>query len=166
MTDDVRTLARSLGCKTAAARSEAAWALAELGEQAAPAAVALVKAAGDEDEDVRGAASEALAELGPPPVRAARQLADLLTHEDPNAGLWAAILLGRLGENGIRYADALLDQAKNESAFMAVRERCLWSLAEVGPKPKHRPDLEVLARDPPRRLAKAAKQTLAAVPDE
>ncbi len=146
-------------------RAEAAEVLAGLGSDAAPAAVALVKASADEDELVRDWASEAIQHLGPPPANAAGRLVPLLAHPDANAGFWAATLIGRLGEAARRRGEALLAHAEDESLTMAVRERCLLSLDEVGPRPAMKPRLQRLAEDSRRRLAKAAKIPLASLGD-
>ena len=69
MTAELQRLISSLGVADAATRTQAAEELSRLGPEAAPAAVALVRACGDESEEVREYVVAALEEMGPPTDR-------------------------------------------------------------------------------------------------
>jgi hypothetical protein len=126
----VSQLAADLSLGTAAARLETCQELAALGEDASPAAVALVAATAD--PELLEWAAEALENLGPPPGEALDELRQQLTHQSPDAAYWAATLLGRLGAAGAPAAPALV-QALERSPHASVRERAAWALGELGP---------------------------------
>ena len=64
----------------------------------AAAAVSLVRACGDADEQVREWAVAALEQMGAPDAADAVALAELLAAEQGDVRYWSATLLGRLGE--------------------------------------------------------------------
>jgi HEAT repeat protein len=95
-------------------------------------AVALVKATGDDAEEVREYAAAALEEMGPPEVEDVGSLAALLSDSAADAGYWAATLLGRLEANAVP-AVPLLAAAVTGSTNMSVRQRAAWALGKIGP---------------------------------
>ena len=103
-----------------------------LGEEASPAAVALVRACRDEDDRVREAVVAALEGLGPPPVEDVPKLAALLSEDNSDAAYWAATLLGRCGQEAAGATQELL-AVVNSAADLAARERAVWALGRIGP---------------------------------
>ena len=132
MAASIAELIAALSSADAAARCEAAEGLARHGEEAGPAAAALARAAGDEDETVREAAVWALEELGPPPLDQLDQLAGLLSSAEADTAYWAATLLGRLEDHAAAAVPAL-SQALAPSVALPVRERAAWALGKIGP---------------------------------
>lgn len=166
MTAPLSELEAQLQNADPAVRRAAAEKLCRLGTAAQPAAVALVKVMGDNDEETQQWASAALEELGPPDVSAAPTLAALLQTVDVQAdtAYWAATLLGRLGEEGAS-AVQTLTVAAQEHFSLPVRERAVWALGNIGqPASNSQAVLEKLAAgDQPRlaRLAQAALEKIA-----
>ena len=78
MADDVSTLAAALTHADSSVRLEAATKLSRWGNDARGAAVPLVRAVGDAEEEVRECATSALEELGPPSVDDLAALVQLL----------------------------------------------------------------------------------------
>jgi HEAT repeat protein len=113
-------------------RRAAAEILSRMGEDAAPAAVALVRVCSDVDEQVREHAVAALEDLGPPPADAIAQLVALVDHKDPLVGYWATTLLGRAGEDAESAVPALT-KCVDSTADLAVRQRAAWALGKIGP---------------------------------
>lgn len=145
-----------------AVRRSAAEQLCRLGSEAQPAAVSLVKAMGDNDEETQQWANAALEELGPPEVSAAPTLAALLQTVDVQAdtAYWAATLLGRLGAEGAGAVEPLTI-ATQEHFSLPVRERAVWALGKIGqPANASQPVLEKLAASDQPRLARLAKAAL------
>ncbi|MEA1951211.1 MAG: HEAT repeat domain-containing protein [Planctomycetota bacterium] len=148
MTDDLNELLNFLGGSDPDRSIEAAEELSVLGTDAQSAAVELVRAMANENEEVRELVAAALEELGPPPIEQLAELAGLL--EDPHAdvGYWAATLLGRLGETGKVVVPSLIDVAGNISSDLAVRQRAVWALGQIGrPAAAAIPVLEELAQN-------------------
>jgi HEAT repeat protein len=124
-------------------RLSAAENLCHQAEAAQPAAVALAKAAADEDDDVREAVVAALEDLGPPPLDQLGQLTPLLA--DPDAAP----------------AVAALTSALAPAAPLTVRQRAAWALGNIGPAAASAtPALEMAAAHNDPRLARLAKQAL------
>ncbi len=160
---DVTLLARQLRAGQVAEQLRAAEQLAQLGADAAPAAVALVQAAGSA-EPVREWVVAALEQLGPPPTTAIAPLCDLTADPEERVGYWAVTLLGRLGAGAVNAGTALA-AALERSPHWAVRQRAAWALERV--KDASPPVLAALARaaassDP--RLARLARQALGQTP--
>jgi HEAT repeat protein len=124
-------------------RVQAAEELSRLGPQAAPAAVALVRACGDESEEVREYAVAALEEMGPPRIEDTDLLAALLSDSAADVGYWAATLLGRLEANAAT-AVPTLTAAVTSSEDSSVRQRAAWALGQIGPPAA--PALDVLKK--------------------
>jgi len=129
---DADELAARLKSTDLEPRRAAAEILSRMGEDAAPAAVALVRVCGDADEQVREHAVAALEDLGPPPVDSIAQLVALVDHTDPLVGYWATTLLGRAGEDAASAVPALT-KCVDSTADLAVRQRAAWALGKIGP---------------------------------
>jgi HEAT repeat protein len=115
-----------------AKRLQAAERLSQLGCAAAPAAVALVRASGDEAEEVREYAVAALEELGPPRIEDLAHLTALLGEQRSDLGYWAATLLGRLGDDAASAVPALANAVVG-GHDAAVSQRAAWALGRIGP---------------------------------
>ncbi len=89
MPSKLSTLIAALSAPDAAVRAQAAEQLAQLGPEARPAAVALVLASGDEEEEVREWAVGALEQMGPPEATDVGHLASLVEARSPDVGYWA-----------------------------------------------------------------------------
>jgi hypothetical protein len=157
----VDQLATDLSQGTPAERLETCQELASLGEDASPAAVALVTlVATTKDADLLEWAAEALENLGAPPANATERLSGLLGHATADAGYWAATLLGRLGANGSAAVPALVT-ALERSPHASVRERAAWALGEIGPGASAASEaLEQAAQSGDARLARLSQAAL------
>lgn len=113
-----------------AVRIEAAESLSQQGADAQPAAVGLVRAAGDEDENVCAWVHEALENLGPPSLEAKPELVALLKDENTTVNYWAATLLGRLGP-AASDSQLALAELLNGSSGLAAKERAAWALHQI-----------------------------------
>jgi HEAT repeat protein len=132
MTADLQRLTSDLAASDPITRTQVAEEISRLGPEAAPVAVALVKAAGDDAEEVREYAAAALEEMGPPAIGDIEPLAALLSDSAADVGYWAATLLGRLEANAAP-AVPLLAAAVTGSTDMSVRQRAAWALGQIGP---------------------------------
>ncbi len=160
MTDHLRELEAALRSPDVAKRLAAAQRAAELGPDAGPLAVALVRGCGDADEEVRNWTTAALEELGPPPRDAARPLVDLLDDPCAEVNYWAATLLGRLEADAAEAVPALT-AALRQNAHRTVRQRAAWALGRIGPAARPaKAALVQAASDADPRLARLAQQAL------
>jgi HEAT repeat protein len=100
--------------------------------EAGAAAVSLVRACGDSDEQVREWAVAALEELGAPSPGDVAALVELITAACSDAAYWAATLLGRLGPPAVASVPQLARVLESE-ADAAVRQRAAWALGKIGP---------------------------------
>ena len=160
MPANLTPLVADLNSDNRAHRVRAAEEFSRLGSEAAPAAVALVEACGDESEEVREYVMAALEELGPPGREAIEPLVALLPHPTADTGYWAATLLGRLERHAAPAVPALV-AALNGAEHASVRQRAAWALGQIGPSAA--PAVESLtraatARDP--RLARLAQRAI------
>jgi len=130
MSTDALQLAAELGQNDAHRRQAAAERLATMAEEAAPAAVVLVSASGDEDDVVREWAVSALEGMGPPPESALPELVTLLDAEHSDVIYWAATLLGRL-EDRAADASAALSAAAAKVENAAAKKRIAWALGKT-----------------------------------
>lgn len=163
MADDVSTWISRLDSTDAQERAAAAERLAQLGPDAAAAAVPLVEACRTDDDRLREWAVAALEELGPPPPADVSRLTLLVSDKNPLAGYWAATLLGRSGE-GAASAVAALAACVGSAADVSVRQRAAWALGQIGPAAASaRAVLEKAAGDADPRLARLASEALAAI---
>lgn len=160
MPDKLSTLIAALSDRAAPKRSQAAEQLALLGTDAQPAAVALVLACGDEDDEVRQWATAALEQIGPPLLSDLEQLAALTVAKSSDVAYWAATLLGRLKAQAAPAAETLA-HAVTDSPHLPVRQRAAWALGEIGPAAAPALlSLRKAANDPDPRLARLAQQAI------
>jgi len=160
---DVTSLANSLAHGTPEERLASAEALARLGGEARPAAIALVQALEIEDDGLRDWLVAALEDLGAPAAADAPALAALVTKPSLDAPYWAATLLGRL-ESQAASAVPQLTKALDEHAESAVRERAAWALGKIGPAAAGaRSSLEAAAKSGNARLARLAGEALSQI---
>ena len=131
MPDNINELVQALSAADPAERLAAAETLARRGPEAVEAASALVRACGDEDEQVRDWVVAALEELPPPPAQAG-ELAGLLSQSQIDVAYWAATLLGRMGSEASAAVDDLII-ALTTHPEVAVRQRAAWALGKIGP---------------------------------
>ncbi|TWT85713.1 hypothetical protein Pla123a_05200 [Posidoniimonas polymericola] len=130
------------------------------GEGAGPIAATLAAHAGD--SDIGEPCIAALEKCGPPTVDQLDALVNLLNADELPA-YWAATLIGRLGPAGAPAAAQLAETAAAQRPI-AVRERAVWAISKIGPPASGcREALEPLTESPQPRLARLAKQALAAV---
>jgi len=140
-----------------AARRGAAEALSRAGADSA--VLPLLGACSDPDEQVREWAHAALEALGPPPRDIAPRLAETLD-QPGSTGYWSATLLGRLREDAAPWAGAL-GQACGKNPDLAVRQRAVWALGQIGPAARDAiPALEAASQDADARLAKLSREAL------
>ena len=160
MPTDLHQMIAALANSDLAARAKAAEELSRLGADAAPAAAALVRAAGDGVEEVREHAVAALEELGPPPPSQLGELTALLGHDSADVAYWAATLLGRLGADAAPATDTLA-RLVAKPAGAADRERAAWALGQIGPGAAAAiPVLKTAASNPDSRLARLAAEAI------
>lgn len=118
-----------LGAKSAEVRIAAAQKLATHGEQPA-AAVPLVAALDDADDQVREWVTAALESLGPPRKADVAALIAALASARSLRVYWAATLLGRLGPDAVAARDALANVA-TAHADSNVKRRAAWALVRI-----------------------------------
>ncbi|TWU39212.1 HEAT repeat domain-containing protein [Novipirellula artificiosorum] len=111
-------------------RAEAAEALAQMGPDAAPAAIELVEACADV-EAIQTWSVAALEELGPPPPDQIHGIAELAGDANPLVAYWAITLLGRAEADAAAYQDVLIDAVRSCESI-AVRQRAAWALGKIG----------------------------------
>jgi len=163
MDAQINDLTRLLASPDSASRASASQQFCQMGEDAAPAAVALIHACADESDDVRDHASAALEELGPPLPTDVDALSRLLADPHADVVYWSATLLGRLEADA---ADAVpqLAQTLTQSPHLAARERCAWALGRIGASdPVALNALRLAASEAQPRLARLAKEALARI---
>ena len=158
MPQDVSQLMDALGSASAADRLEAPRQLARAGESARGAAVPLVRAMGDEEEEVREWAASALEEMGPPSHDDVPALGELLSSKTASdVRYWAATLLGRAQD--ARAVEPLIQALSSDD--LAVRERAAWALGRIGPAARAAIEpLRAAASSDQARLARVASRAL------
>ncbi len=129
--NQTQQLTESLSSDDAVARIEAAQRLATLGEDAQPAAVALVEALDRDDDELQEWSVAALEQLGPPNVSDIPALTQLLQRGGELTGYWVCTLLGRLAEQA-RPAVQNLARTLQTSHDLAVQQRAAWALGQIG----------------------------------
>lgn len=165
MAAELGALILALQTGAPAERVAAAERLAQLGEAAQPAAVALVEACGGQEDSLREWVSAALEGLGAPSDGDVARLAARLSDPNSDAAYWAATLLGRL-ESSAAPAVPALAKAVAEHGDLAVRQRSAWALGKIGPAAREaRATLEVATGNPDRRLASLAREALSNLGD-
>jgi HEAT repeat protein len=120
-----------LASQDAQQRTRAAENLSYLGEEAAFAAVELVKACAEEG-DTRDWAVAALETMGRPLVDSKQRLSELCVSPNPLVAYWAVTLLGRLGPDAKSEQDQLIGLIQSASTELSVRERAVWALGQMG----------------------------------
>ena len=160
MRPELSTLIADLAAPEAPRRAAAARKLTKLGPDGSAAASALVRTAGDADEQVREWAVAALEELGAPPQQELDALCDLLQSPQADIGYWSATLLGRLGAAAASAVPMLAD-ALAKSPAPSVRQRAAWALGRIGPPAAGaRAELAAGTQEPDERLARLCREAL------
>lgn len=157
---NAEALAQQLSGGAAAERLAAAEALAVAGDDAAPAAAALVEAC--VDASLREICVGALEELGPPPSEQMTAIAELVRSENESVAYWAATLLGRAGPDAAPHAATLAETAEVGPA--AAAERAVWALGKIGPGASSAmPVLERIAGGEAPRIARLAAEAISQI---
>lgn len=159
--DEIATLVTRLGDPVAATRLDAAERLCRAGEAAASAAIALVKACGDDEPEVRDWAVAALEELGPPPDGTTPELQALIDRGEPLVAYWAITLLGRSGQAAATAVNTLTG-CLTSASDPAVAQRAAWALGKIG-SAAAAPALRDASQSADPRLARLASEALAAI---
>lgn len=128
---EITAVAERLQDADPAVRLDAAETLAR-SEAAAEAAVPLVTACGDDDEQVREWCVAALEQAGPPPAESLQALADLAADPHPLVAYWAITLLGRLGEAAAAAVPVLTGRLEGHQPPEVAR-RAAWALRRICP---------------------------------
>jgi HEAT repeat protein len=163
MANAIASYIAQLASKDAAQQAAAAEALAQLGPDARPAAVALVRACATDDDSIREWVTSALEGLGPPPAEQMTDLISLVGNKSLDVAYWAATLLGRLGAIA-KPAVPALTQSLRSSAEQSVRERAAWALGQIGAAANSAlPALREAAASKQPRLSRLATEALAAI---
>lgn len=129
MTQGIEHWIAELRAKSADLRATAAQKLATLGEQPA-AALPLVAALDDDDEQAREWVVAALESLGPPRQMDLANLVGALAVASSLQVYWAATLLGRLGPSAASAREALA-QVATAHADPSVKKRAAWALDRI-----------------------------------
>jgi HEAT repeat protein len=159
-TTEIGRLVEQLGAGDPAGRAEAAERLCRAGAAADDAAVPLVRACGDDDDQVREWAVACLEELGPPPQGTVPQLTELAASRHPLVAYWAITLLGRSGQDAAT-AVTVLAACLGSAGDMSVRQRAAWALGRIGPAAAPaRKALEKAAAEADPRLARLAREAV------
>ena len=157
---DIREWIEQLSDADVGQRAAAAERLCREGAAAAAAAVPLVQACADADDQVREWAAAALEDLGPPPDESIPQLVELATSSHPLVAYWAVTLLGRSGQKAAT-ATAVLAGCLNSDCDPSVAQRAAWALGKIGPAAAAaREELEKAAAAADPRLARLAREAL------
>jgi len=159
MPADIPALITALRSDDPVQQAAAAEKLAQSGTDAQPAAVALVEACAG-DDDVHEWAVSALEGMGPPPVADVSRLAQLLSSPYLDVAYWAATLLGRLAAQAAPAVVGLATAAYSH-AELAVRQRAVWALGQIGPSAA--PTLAILrkaSQSSDHRLAALAREAI------
>lgn len=160
---DPKDLAAKLSACACLDRVAAAKALCHSADGARLAAVALVRAIGDEEEEVREWASAALEDLGEPEAADVAQLVELVDTQNADVAYWAVTLLGRM-EARAAAAVGTLAAALQASRPVNVRQRAAWALGRIGSAASvARPQLQAAANDGDPRLARLSTTALEAL---
>ena len=157
MPSRISDLTAALAGSDASKRQAAAEELAQLGEEAAPAALALVTTCGADDE-AREWIVSALESLGVPPEDTVAPLAKLAGNQTQDVAYWAVTLLGRA--KAAAAVTALAGTLAKHPAIV-VRQRAAWALGQIGqPAAAAQSALEAAASDSDPRLASLAREAL------
>jgi HEAT repeat protein len=110
---------------------QAAEDLAQMGEEARPAALALVAACGRGDDELSEWAVAALEQMGAPVLDDLPALCQLLKSKNEPTAYWAATLIGRLQQQAAAAVRPLAECVK-QTASDSVRQRAIWALGQIG----------------------------------
>lgn len=153
--NDIQLLVAALEAESVADRRRAAESLAMLAEQSRSAAIPLLHAVTDHDEDVRNWATEALENLGPPDPADTDSLLNLVeTSAEDDVRYLALVLLGRLDAGGgvvfdelvasresiqtpvvlVQYLKTLSRLATEDPRRQRLREMCRRELNHADPR--------------------------------
>ncbi len=127
--DDDRERLRSLASAEAPKRLDAARSLAQSPD--ASAAVALLTALADTNDEVRQWANEALENLGEPSLEHLTALLESTVSDNNDQAYWAITLIGRLGPRAIQ-ARAELARLAEMHQMPEIRRRAVWALQRIG----------------------------------
>ena len=163
---DARILAEELQADDVRQRRRAAKMLALLEDAAQPAALELLTALTDSDEQVRQWSTEAIDMLGAPDISVASAIADLAV-SDTNADVqyYSITLLGRLAGSAATYLPAILT-CTNQQFPPTVRIRAIWALSRISISENEKKIIEVLNQlnnDEHAGVSAAAVRALAAI---
>ena len=131
MSNNIQALIQQLSAQNSAQQAAAAQALARLGQDARPAAAALVAALRTADAPTREWCAAALEELGPPPATQISELVKLAGDKSPDVAYWAITLLGRAGKDAAPAVPTFISVLQS-SPESALRERAAWALGKLG----------------------------------
>ena len=160
MPTDLSQLIASLKAPDESIRREAAEKLSHLGPDARPAAVPLVRACGDQSEEVSEWVVAALEEMGPPRASDVGDLALLVGDPSADVAYWAVTLLGRLEAEAAPAVGALA-AAVSDAPEVSIRQRAAWALGKIGPPALAAIDaLRRAESDEDPRLARLARQAI------
>lgn len=153
--------AEQLTTGTPAEHAAAAQALSLLGEDAAPAAAALVNACAD-DATLESSVA-ALEAMGPPTNDQIDSLATLAGSDEATVAYWAVTLLGRAGEAASHHATMITTLAENTKED-SVRHRAVLALGKIGASSVDAlPLLDQLAESDEPRLSALARNAAKAI---
>lgn len=160
MASDPAELAKRLAEPDDEIRQAAAQSLLELGPDAQPAAVALVAACADANEEVREAVIGALEAIGPPPTKDLAAIAKQASSDEADIAYWAVTLLGRAGAEAVTLEGPLVEALVSHGS-QTVRERAAWALGRLPTRsPKAIAALQIAAASSFPRLSRLATQAL------
>ena len=112
-------------------RRQAAESLGQMGNEAQPAAVALVQACANDDEALREWVVAALEQLGPPAQNDLPALCRLLEDHHELSAYWAATLIGRLQGQAIAAVGGLAECVRH-GPHPSVQQRAIWAVGQLG----------------------------------
>jgi HEAT repeat protein len=163
MPTNIQSLIAQLNSHNPAQQATAAEALARMGREAQPAALALVTALRTADAPTREWCAAELEDIGPPQAAQIPELMKLADDQSLDAAYWAITLLGRAGKAAASAVSTLINivQTSQESV---LRERAAWALGKLGPTAASAvPALRAAADSNEPRLMRLAKQALDAI---
>lgn len=146
-------------------RREAARHLGQQVEISPDCIVALVQAAGDEDDEVAEWSIAALERCGPALAEHCSELMALANDADADKAWWAVTILGRM-EQAATPAISTLVQLLKQCAETNVRQRAAWALGQIGAcSSEVVTELESARRSGDPRLSRLAEDALKRIPD-
>lgn len=163
MSNNIQALIQQLSTQNPAQQASAAQSLARLGQDAQPAAAALVATLRTADAPTREWCAAALEELGPPSATQIAELTKLAGDKSLDVAYWAITLLGRAGDNAAPAVATLIGVLRS-SPESSLRDRSAWALGKLGATAVAAvPALREAATSKEPRLSRLAKQALDAI---